>query len=389
MDQDKLRQEKEGHLRQAERMEALGRLAGGVAHDFNNALSSVLGFTSYLRSKASANSDLHRDLGLIEQAALKAADLTRQLVSLARAKHVSKEPLSLSAIAEAALKNLGDMIPPRIAVTMSFAGDLPVIEGEEERLRRAITDLCLFCIESMNERGGTLAVKTEFRELDAREKAVLLNAAEGKFVCVTISDTGPALAAELLEHLFDPFYKTRTGKGKPGLGLSVARGIVANHRGDILAESTEGHGTTFQLCFALPEGRIPRGAPAVETLSGTETILVVDDEPIILEMLPEVLHEHGYTVVTAASGEAALDLLSKPRNGIRLVILDLIMPGMSGDVAFQLIRESYPNMPVLLTTGYVEEAQSERLMRQGAKGIIPKPCKSADMLKLIRGALAG
>jgi len=389
-EQETSRRELEEHLRQAQKMEAVGMLAGGIAHDFNNLLSGILGFSSYLASKADPESTLRRDLKMIEQSATRAADLTRQLLAFARRRHFAKEPVPLNEVIQEVLGILEHSLAKNIVIQPELDERLPTVLGDHGQLNQVVMNLCINAAEAMAERGGTLRGRTESRSLTARERAMLPEAGDRPFICLTVADTGRGISREVQAHIFDPFFTTKANKGGSGLGLSIVYGIVTNHNGTITVESAEGQGAAFHVLF--PAHFESAGAQTVaETvcLNGTETVLVVEDEPIVRQMATEILKDHGYQVVPAVSGDEAVEMFGPLKGRIDLVLLDLIMPGMDGEQTFQALRKMEPGLRILLTSGYAREDLARRLMEAGAAGLVHKPYKSEMLLAEIRRVLDG
>lgn len=388
-EQEKSNRELEDHLRQAQKMEAVGMLAGGVAHDFNNILSGILGFSSYLLSKADPASTLHRDLKLIEQSAVRAADLTRQLLSFARRKHFAKEAVQVNAVVREVLSLLGRSLPKQIVIREKLAEELPLVLGDPGQLNQIIMNLCLNAADAMAERKtGQLRIQTECRTLTEREHSILGGEVSAEYVCMEIKDNGVGMSLEVQEHLFEPFYTTKVHGEGTGLGLSIVYGIVTNHGGHILVDSEEGVGTTFTVYIPVYLGR--ERAPTEEAamhLNGTETVLVVDDESIVRQMVTEVLRGYGYKVVAAESGMEAVHFMDRLRGRVDLVLLDIIMPDMDGEATYTALRRIDPVVPVLLTSGYVKEEKAARLLQRGAVDLISKPYKSEALLRRIRQIL--
>ncbi|HPG00614.1 MAG TPA: response regulator [Kiritimatiellia bacterium] len=385
---DELAVMRDEHRRHAERMESVGLLAGGIAHDFNNVLSGILGFTSYLMSKTEPGTNLYRDLSMIEQSALRGAELTRQLVAFARRRHFPKEPVSLNAVIEEVFDVLEGSLPHHIVVHRTLSPELPDVAGDRDQLRQVVMNLCQRATDSMAADGGTLTVTTECRRLNERERAILVTVEDVEYVCMTVRDTGRAIAADERAHIFDPFYSSKSSREASALGLSIAYGIVSNHHGDVVIESGEGPGATFNVYLPVLAAKPQHvEADANRTLEGTETVLVIDDESIVRQMVVEVLKGRGYKVVSAASGEEGVELLREIKDRVSLVFLDLVMPGMGGEATFRAVRNIKAEVPILLTSGFAQEELSERLIKAGAAGLVFKPYKSEDLLIQIREVL--
>lgn len=381
--------DREAHCQLAEKMEAVGLLARGIAHDFNNILSGILGFTSYLKAKAQPGTDLHRDLSLVEQSGFRAAELTNQLFLIARRRHFTREPVDINALIEDALSLIQPTLGAGIALKRRLKADMPLVPGDRAQLKQAILNLCMNAADAMGEHGGTLTVSSVYRELTPHEHEVLDLATEAAYVCLDITDTGREIDADLLKHVFDPFYPIRSKSGKGNLLLSIVYGIVLNHYGDILVESSVEHGTTFRMYLPIAfHDQKKEGAPAAG-LGGTETVLVVDDEAIVCQVVGDILKMHGYKVISSLSGEEALNILRAGKEKVDMILLDLVMPGMGGEEVFHAMQKLNPKLPVLLTSITAQEALAERLIAQGAKDIVYKPYKSKVLLAAIRKVLDG
>jgi len=386
MGPEEIRREREANRQLAEKMETVGMLARGIAHDFNNILSGVLGFTSYLRSKADPTSDLYRDLGLIEESGNRASELARQLFLIARRRHGKRETVNMNAVLEQALVEIADELPSGITLDSHIPSDLPAVLAYQDQLRIVIRNLCMQSVRSMPE-GGVLTVKAECRKLNERERQTLVNVSDASFVCIVIRDTGRGMSAEMRDHIFDPFYLSKTSRDGPGLDMSIVYGIISNNLGNVTVESEEGKGAAFRVYLPVYIEDAEGSAPDESALCGTETILVVDDELMVREMISWILDAKGYRVITAASGEDAVERYRADGKNIDLILLDIIMPGMGGEEAFQILRSIDPKVAVLLTSVHNQESLGERLTGQGALGIVFKPYKSITLLSAVRKAL--
>ena len=236
-------------------------------------------------------------------------------------------------------------------------------------------NLCLNAAEAMAAKGGTLSVRSEIPSPDERDMALLKNRKDAaqEYVRVVISDTGVGMSSEVKNHIFNPFYTTKATKGGSGLGLSIVYGIITNHGGDITVQSQLARGSAFHVYFPIFSGDYedkPTWKP--EQLTGDETIFVVDDEMVVRQMVTQVLKSNGYRVVTAASGEEAVQMYARLAGSVDLVLLDMVMPGLNGEETFELLRASDPDLPVLLTSGFVQEDVTDRLLRKGAIGLVYK-----------------
>ncbi len=387
--QEEINRELAEHLRQAQKMEAVGMLAGGIAHDFNNILSGILGFSSYLLSKVDESSTIHRDLKLIEQSAVRAAELTRQLLAFARRKHFEKEAVSMNEVVQEVLGLVRRSISKSIRIESRLEEALPAVHGDPGQLNQVMMNLCLNAADAMREKeDGLLRIVTEHRTLTPRERIILGQDTEAEFVCVTVSDTGVGMSEELQEHVYEPFYTTKSDKGGTGLGLAIVYGIVTNHDGHIIMDSEEGQGSFFTIYLPVFRASVEEEEAVSDgDLGGNETVLVIDDEPIVRQMVTEVLKDYGYTVVAAQSGMEGVQFLDELRGRVDLVLLDMIMPEMDGEATFKALRRIDPDIAILLTSGYVQEEKSARLTKAGALGLVYKPYKSDALLRAVRRAL--
>ena len=377
------------HLRHAQKMEAVGLLAGGIAHDFNNILSGILGFASHVKSQMQAGTKWHRDLQLIEDSAMRAADLTQQLLAFARRKHFAKEPVAINQVLEDVVRLVRRSVGRERVMETSLHPANPVVQGDAGQLNQAIMNLCLNGVAATQDRAaGRLQLRVDVRPLTAYERKLLDVSTTEPHVCLYCQDNGSGIPADQLEHIFEPFYTTRSAAGGTGLGLAIVYGIITNHGGHIRVESVQGEGTTFICYLPSGEGNSSKTTTTVATpVDGTETVLVVDDELVVRSLVEEVLTAHGYTVLLADSGLAALASLDQARGGIDLVLLDMVMPGLDGERTFRALRAVVPDQPILLTSGYVQAEKTERLLAAGALGVIAKPYTANDLLHQIREAL--
>ncbi|HIE10057.1 MAG TPA: response regulator [Kiritimatiellae bacterium] len=381
-EEENRRRRLEEHLVQAQKMDAVGMLAGGIAHDFNNILSGILGFASMLRARVAPGSESERYLKLIEQSAGRAAELTRQLLSFSRKSHVERRPLSVLEVIEEVLALLRPSLPRNVEVGVQRPEQTPRILGDKSQMVQVVMNLCINAIEAMRVEGGRLNILVEVRPLTENEHKLLQRPIPGRAVCVVVSDTGPGIDPEVRAHIFDPFFTTK--EEGTGLGLSIVYGIVTNHGGDVLVESEEGRGATFRIYLPEHVGRPPGRMPS---RTGADTVLIVDDEAIVRQMMAEILKASGYPVLEASSGETAVDLFREHSRRIGLVILDMIMPGMDGAETFQCIREINRNIPCLLATGYARSDQCRRLMRRERVDLINKPFKSRELIERVASFL--
>jgi PAS domain S-box-containing protein len=376
----------EARLRQTQKMEALGQLAGGVAHDFNNLLTAVTGNVSLLLS-GKAEQDPDRELlQAVEQAAWRAADLARQLLGFARKSEPRLRPLDLRLCLEEVARLLRRTFDPRIVVEVAAADGLWPAQADPGQINQVLMNLCLNSRDAMPE-GGRLELSAEnvvLTESQARQSA---EARPGEFVRLRVLDSGRGIPPEVMPHLFEPFFTTK-GKGEgTGLGLATVYGIVQQHQGWVECESAVGRGACFDVHLPRSaEGGGPAAAPAPPAApTGTETLLLADDDRVLRTLGSAVLQRHGYKVLVAADGQEAVEIYEKEGPRIDLVILDLSMPRLSGRDAHRRLRQLNPQVRVLLCSGHPAEAAEAA--REGALGYVSKPYRGQDLAAAVRKAL--
>ncbi|HWP83058.1 MAG TPA: PAS domain S-box protein [Bacteroidota bacterium] len=382
-----LQRKLEEEIRQAQKMESVGLLAGGVAHDFNNLLGGILGYTSYLKMKINEEHPFFRHLDTIERSALRAAELTSKLLAFARGGQYDVKPLNLNAIVKETVGLLERSIDKAIVIQTILDEKLPTLEGDASQIQQVLMNLCINARDAMPN-GGKLLIETNHITADAEFARLHIDARVGRYVVLSVSDTGVGMDKQTMQRMFDPFFTTKEkGKGT-GLGLSMVYGIVKTHGGFIRAYSEPGVGTTFRVYFPASEKQAIESAHTSEEIGGgTERILVVDDEDDVRGLVRNVLEGSGYTVFEASNGEEAATFYEKERESIDLVILDMIMPKMGGQETYGRLRQVNPNVRVLLSSGYSQDGIAREILQQGAVGFLQKPYRAEELLKKIRMAL--
>ncbi len=375
-------------LFQQQKMEALGSLAGGVAHDFNNILQGIMGFTQVLLSRKGRNDPEWDKLKSIEQAVNRATELIKQLLAFGGRVESKKRLLDLNQEIRQQVKLLSRTIPKMIEIRLELSQDLPGIFGDPVELGQVIMNLAINARDAMPD-GGKLIFETKKVYLDEIYAYQNPGVIPGEYVVLSVTDTGIGMDKETLERIFEPFFTTKGPDRGSGLGLSIVYNIVRGHNGLINCYSAPGHGTTFKVYLpAAVAEKIEEEETALEhgdqeDLRGEGEVLVVDDEEGVLRLLEEVLTRFGYKAILARSGEEALPLVEQRGHELRAIILDLIMPGMGGIKAFQRIRELAPELPVIISSGYFINGDTrELLMAQGA-GFISKPFDTRELLKAL------
>jgi PAS domain S-box-containing protein len=379
----------QGQLQHAQKMEAVGTLAGGIAHDFNNLLQAVQGYAELLfRGKPQD----HPDCGSLQKilnAAKRGAELTRQLLTFSRKVESRKRPLDLNYEVHEVQRLLERTIPRMIDIELHLADDLKIVSVDPVQMEQVLMNLAVNSKDAMPQ-GGRLVIETKNVTLDAEFCKTHLGSKPGDYVMLGVSDTGHGMDSRTIAHIFEPFYTTKgPGKGT-GLGLAMVYGIVKDHDGYITCNSAPAVGTTFKIY--LPAVDEPAEIPEererlTQAKKGSETILLVDDEEFIRDVAVQLLREFGYNVLTAANGEAALEIYRKEHRRIDLVILDLIMPGMGGMKCLRKILEINPQGRVLVASGYSASGPAREAIDAGARGYLGKPYDIDKMLAVIREVL--
>jgi len=379
----------QGQLQHAQKMEAVGTLAGGIAHDFNNLLQAVQGYAELLyRGKAKDNPDC-AGLQKILNAAKRGAELTRQLLTFSRKVESRKRPLDLNYEVQEIRRLLERTVPRMIDIELHLAGDLKIVNADPVQMEQVLMNLAVNSKDAMPQ-GGRLFIETKNVALDAEFCKTHLGSKPGDYVMLGVSDTGHGMDSRTIAHIFEPFYTTKgPGKGT-GLGLAMVYGIVKDHEGYITCHSAPAVGTTFKIY--LPAVDEPAEIPeererVIEVKRGSERILLVDDEEFIRDVAVQLLREFGYTVLTAADGEEALETYRKEHGRIDLVILDLIMPGMGGMKCLREILKINPQGRVLVASGYSAGGPAREAIDAGARGYLGKPYDIDKMLTVIREVL--
>lgn len=372
-------------LQNAERMESLGTLAGGIAHDFNNLLMGIQGRSSLIAMDLEDTHPVLEHLHAIDKYILSATHLTKQLLGLARGGKYEVKPTDIN---ELILKsaNMFGRAKKEITIETRFHDANIVVEADRRQIEQVLLNLYVNAWQAMPE-GGTLRLETKsilLGEKDCRPYQV----ESGRYAHVSVTDTGIGMDQKTLQHIYDPFFTTKEKIRGTGLGLASAYGIIKNHAGIIHANSKPGCGTTFNIYLPISERSVFRELSSQGKInSGSETILLVDDEDMIIEVGQALLKRLGYQVITAKSGEEAVEVVHRMGFGVDLVILDMIMPCMDGGRTFDRIRETCPETPIMLASGYAVNGQAEEIMSRGCNGFIQKPFSVSELSQKLRHIL--
>ena len=379
----------EAQFLQAQKMEAVGRLAGGVAHDFNNILGVIMGYADIMLMRLKENDPLYGHLGEIKHAAVRAASLTRQLLAFSRKQIQQLEVINLNEVITDLEKMLHRVIGEDLELVMELASALPSVKADKGQLEQIILNLAVNAKDAMPQ-GGKLTIETCDVHLDETYCRDHPYVSPGPFVMLAVSDNGTGMDEETRTHIFEPFYTTKeTGKGT-GLGLSTVFGIVKQSGGSVEVYSEPGFGTTIKVYF--PSVEKPAERPQAEIyaspLPGHETILVVEDDDGLRPLIIDVLKMYGYEVLEARDGDEALRICKDHEGPIHLMLTDVVMPRMSGRQLAERMAPLYPQMQVLFMSGYTDNAIVHHGVLQEDTAYIQKPFAPDDLAKKVREVLA-
>jgi two-component system, cell cycle sensor histidine kinase and response regulator CckA len=380
----------EEQFRQAQKMEAVGQLAGGVAHDFNNVLTAILGYGSLLASRLASDASGREEVEEILRAAERAAALTRQLLAFSRRQVLEPVVLSINELITNFEKMLGRLIGEDVNLVTRLEPSLGNVLADAGQIEQVIANLVVNARDAMPQ-GGKLTIETANADLDEAYAQRHATVRPGRYVMVAVSDTGTGMDAETQAHIFEPFFTTKEkGKGT-GLGLSTAYGIVKQSGGSIWVYSEPGKGTTFKVYLPRVEEAAPAAPPrSSDSLPalGTETILIVEDEPAVRSLSRQVLERSGYHVLEAGDGESALELVRAHPEPIHLLLTDLVMPDMGGTELASRLQDKHPAIRVLFMSGYTDDGVVRNGMLGSGRAFLQKPFTPAMLVRKIRDVFA-
>lgn len=378
----------EQHLALSQKLTAIGTLAGGIAHDFNNLLTAILGYAEMAQDAVEPNGPAARDLGRVLQAGERARDLVAQILAFSRQESQARRPVAMAALVRETLEFVRASAPAQIELHGPPRKPEYMVFGDPSQLQQVILNLCTNAVQAV-EREGRVEVSLEAGAVEGGESGPLYHLDPGRYVVLRVADTGSGVAAEILPRIFDPFFTTKgVGQGT-GMGLSVVHGIVASHGGVVWAESGPGPGSRFSVYFPWVEAVGEKDAvfPARVILTGSGRVLVVDDDPMVAELMEEMLGGLGYESQSVLGGALALDLLRSDPGRFDLLLTDRAMPGLTGE---ELAREALalrPDLPVILITGFSDTPARERLEALGVREVIYKPIRRSQLAEALGRAL--
>ena len=383
----------ESHLRQALKMEAIGTLAGGIAHDFNNILAMILGNAELAKDEIPEDSLANDNIQGILSAGLRAKNLVQQILSFSRREEVKKEPLSLTEMVQDCMQSLHQTIPTSIEQVLcidenilSEQNDIIII-SDVTQIHQLILNICVNAVHAMDEK-GKLTVGVERVTFEDERICDQTKIRPGTYGHLFISDTGPGIDKRVLKRIFDPFYTTKeVGQGS-GMGLAVVHGIVEDHGGQIVVESSPGKGASFHIYFPVTDKR-----PAMitndagQSIGGHEKILLVDDEPNLLDVGKKMLTRYGYNVTAESDSSTALQMIENDSEKFDLVITDQTMPKVTGSELAETVLRIRPDLPIILCTGHSTKIDKTKAKKIGIRAFVAKPLQKNELLMLIRKVL--
>ncbi|MFC1592267.1 ATP-binding protein [Thermodesulfobacteriota bacterium] len=379
------RKNTEEQLRQSQKMESVGTLAGGVAHEFNNILGGIFNYLQLAKDDAAENGAVQDSLDETKRLAERAADIIQQILSFSRKDRSKKIRVQPHRLIKEELKILRATIPTTVAIKADIDEQSGTIIADQTQIKQVVMNLCNNAAHAMQKQGGVLTITLSPAFLDAEDIALYPDLTNpGDYVQLTIRDNGTGIDPEIKDKIFDPFFTTKAvGKGT-GMGLSVVHGIVRDHGGVIAVSSSVGHGTTFTIMLPRTDGEVGENKEADQLPTGTENILLVDDEEALVFTQKKILERLGYNVTAMTSSLETLALFKKDPRGYDLIITDLTMPHMTGDRLASKITAIRPDMPVILATGYADAVDDKNIQQSNIKTFISKPCRKQDLAKTIR-----
>ncbi|HTY37956.1 MAG TPA: ATP-binding protein, partial [Bacteroidota bacterium] len=378
----------QNELMQSQRIQSLGTLAGGIAHDFNNILGIILGYASKMDRSGMGTDEWREGLAAVKGAVARGASLVQQILTFARRTDIASKPLSVPDLVKELVTMLRRTFPGIVSFRIESSGEIPIIVADQTQVHQALLNLCVNARDAMPSGGEILIrMQTLLREdLQAKFTGVGGN----RYVCISVKDAGIGMDDETKGRAFDPFFTTKEkGKGT-GLGLSVVYGIIKNHHGFVEVESTPGAGSTFSLFLPVPDQKLhlDDAAETPESVpGGTETILVVEDEQILQNLVCDWLRDAGYRVIAAADGAEAVETLMLRKGTIAAVFTDMGLPKLTGLELVRKLRRVDPTVRIIAAGGFLEPEMKTMLLQEGVGAVVQKPYEPDKILVLIRRIL--
>ncbi|MFO7931684.1 MAG: PAS domain S-box protein [Thermodesulfobacteriota bacterium] len=382
---EKEKEKLHNQLAQAQRLESIGRMAGGVAHDFNNLLSIILGYSEMVLEDVHKDHPHNSQIKEIHDAALRARELTRQLLAFSRKQVLEIQPVDINAVVTGFERLLRRMLGEDIELNLSLDKTPLTASVDTSQLEQVIMNLAVNARDAMPE-GGSLTIETAGVDIDEEDSGQRPGVSPGRYAMISVTDTGCGMDADIMASIFEPFFTTKDKEKGTGLGLATSYGIVRQHGGSIWVYSEPGVGTTFKIYLPLdsaasaPEPRAFEKRPAE---AGSATILVVEDDPAVRRLTVGILKREGYSVIDSESPQDAVDKASRHTGALSLVIADVIMPGMKGPEVYKAIHANHPEADVLYMSGYTDNVVSREQLVENAAHFIQKPFTANGLLEKV------
>jgi PAS domain S-box-containing protein len=375
-------------LIQAQKMEAIGTLAGGIAHDFNNILGAIIGYAEMALYDTEKDSMEHYNIDQVLKAGHRAKDLVKQILAFSRKSEQDKKIISLTPIIEESLKLLRASLPTTIEIRQHIEPGLNAIFADPTQMHQVMMNLCTNSAHAMGERGGILNVELHNVDLDPKKAVQYPGLNPGPYVKLSIIDTGHGMDSATIDRIFDPYFTTKEQDKGTGMGLAVVHGIIKGHGGGIRVQSKRGKGTRFDILFPVIGKQMESETEELKALpTGNENILFIDDEETLIDLGESMLKKLGYRVQTRTRPDEALEIFGAAPDRFDLVISDMTMPGMTGDILAAELMKIRSDIPVIICTGYSERIDEQRAGDLGIKGLIMKPFTIRGLSKTVRAVL--
>lgn len=384
----KEREQLKTQLIQAQKMEAIGTLAGGIAHDFNNILGAIIGYAEMALYDTQKDSMEHYNIDQVLSAGHRAKDLVKQILAFSRKSEQDKNVISLTPIVKEALKLLRASLPTTIEIKQNIESNLDAIFADPTQMHQVVMNLCTNAADAMRDTGGILTVNLHNVNLQIKETAQYPELNPGPYVKLSISDTGHGMDSATMHRIYDPYFTTKAQDKGTGMGLAVVHGIIRGHGGSIQVQSEPGKGTCFDILFPIMGKQAESETEELKSLpTGNEHILLIDDEETLIDLGKNMLKKLGYKVESRTRPLEALEIFRAGPHKFDLVISDMTMPGMTGDILASELMKIRSDIPVIICTGYSERIDEQRAMDLGIKGLMMKPFTIRRLSRTIRDVL--
>ena len=382
------RQRLESQLRQAQKMEAIGTLAGGIAHDFNNILGAIIGYSEMAIFDTEKGSMVHSNIEQVLKAGHRAKDLVKQILAFSRKSEQDKKIILITPIIKEVLKLLRASLPTTIEIRQHIDPSLGAIFADPTQIHQVMMNLGTNSAHAMENTGGLLEVRASNVDLDDDAASQYSGLVPGRYIRLAVSDTGHGIDSEILERIFDPYFTTKTKDKGTGMGLAVLHGIVKGHNGGLKVSSKPGRGTSFEILFPRTASEMQFDTIAMNSLpTGNEHVLFIDDEETLIDLGQNMLTKLGYQVTAHTSSVEAIEAFKDSPHKFDLIISDMTMPNMTGDMLANEINKIRPDIPIIICTGFSEQLSDKKINTLGIKGLLMKPLTISELAKTIRRVL--